>query len=276
MAKYEKKNYNKNKSNNKQQRGSRGKNNRKAPQTLGKRPKHDKLEIKFDPEARKTFLTGASARKQEKRAYGLAMQKVKDRRAKIDQRREEKKAMIEKIEEAERIKKDQLFDDYDSEDDEDNNVKKDKKVEDTTKVEKYEDESTQNQFGGQVIVTTSFGVPSDESDEEDTTIAAITEEDGKGGVKRKIDSEQRFAGSVQKYMAQLQKKMPPKGAKFKAGNGGRAGKKGMHGAQGMIGGNAKDLKMAKKTLSRAEGNNKRGGGTIERGGKRGKKGKGRR
>ena len=41
-----------------------------------KRPRHEKLEIKFDPEARRKYITGLSARKKEKRAFGLAMQKV--------------------------------------------------------------------------------------------------------------------------------------------------------------------------------------------------------
>lgn len=242
------------------QKGNRGKNNRKAPQTLGKRPKHQKLEIKFDPEARREFLTGASSRKKDRRAYGLAMQKVKDRRAKIEQRREEKKALLEQIEEAERRKKDDLFDDYDSGDDEllDGDAKS---REEYTKVQKFEDESTQDQFGGQVIVTTSYGLPSNDSEDEKPTNTK----------PKKVDKEQRFAGSVEKYMAKLQKKMPSKKAKFQNNNNGKAGKKGQHGAQGMIGGNAKDLKMAKRTLSRVEGQSGKRGRGEAGGGRKGKK-----
>jgi hypothetical protein len=251
-------NDNKSKNNNNKQRGSRGKNNRKAPKTLDKRPKHEKLEIKFDPAARREYLTGASSRKNDRRAYGLAMQKVKDRKAKIEQRRDEKEATMEQIEEAERMKKNDLFNDYSSGEEDEEDTKDEG---DATIVQKYEDESTQNQFGGQVIVTTSFGLPEDESDGEDA--------DPK---PKQIDQEQRFAGSVMKYMTKLQKKMPSK----KHQSGSRGGSKGQHGAQGMIGGNSKDLKMAKKSLSRAEGTNgKRGRGGSD-GGKKGKKGKGRR
>ena len=236
-----------------QQKGSKSKKNHKN-QTLSKRPKHQKLEIKFDPQARRQYLTGLSAKKQERRAYGLAMQKVKDRRAKIEERKESKKAMMEQIEEAEKMKNNDLFDDYDSGDESDT-VEKDE--DHNVKVEKFEDQSTQQQFGGQVIVTTSFGIPSDDE--------SVGERAQKIG-KKNVDFEQKFAGNVKKYMDQFKKNMPAKKAKFQ--NRGRAGKKGQHGAEKMIGGNAKDLKMAQKTLSRAQGNSKN-----ERGGKKGKKGK---
>lgn len=255
-----------NKANNDRQRGSRAKNNRKAPKTLGKRPKHEKLEIKFDPEARKNFLTGASSRKNDRRAYGLAMQKVKDRKHKIEQRKEEKQALKEQVEEAERMKNNDLFDDYDSEDELGNgNVDKNGDNENGKVQMTYEDESTQNQFGGHVIVTTSYGIPSDDD-----------ESVGESEKPKNIDTAQRYAGNVEKFMTSLKKKMPSKKAKYQS-SAGKAGHKGMHGAQGMIGGNAKDLKMAKKTLSRVEGNSSRGkGGGYEGKGKKGKKGKGRR
>jgi len=185
------------------------------------------------------------------------MQKVKDRKAQIEQRKEEKKAMMDQIEEAETMKKRSMFQDYDSDDE---SVEEEDEVD--VKVEMFEDESTQNQFGGQVIVTTSYGLPDDSDDE---------------AVKPKgnnIDMEQRYAGSVKKYVDRLKKKMPAKGAKFTNNNSSaKAGKKGKHGAEGMIGGNSKDLKMAKKTLVRAEGLAKGKGGKTEERGKKGKKGK---
>jgi ribosomal RNA-processing protein 17 len=245
-------------------RGSRGKNTRKAPAPLGKRPKHEKLEIKFDPQKRKEFLTGMSARKQDKRAFGLAMQKVKNRQLKIEDRREEKKALMEQIEEAEKMKMNDLFDDYESSGEESGDEEEEKVQK--TKVHTYGDQVTQNQFGGQVIVTTSFGIPSDDSGDE-----------AKAAPKEKaVDMEQRYAGNVQRYYDKLKKNLPPKGAKFTQGRG---AKKGQHGAEKMIGGNAKDLKMAQKTLSRVQGGSSGGkggrGGGDEKGGKKGKKGKGR-
>ena len=66
--------------------------------------KRGKKEIVFDPEARKAYLRGFSDRKRQRRAFGLAMQKVKDRKAKIDQRKQDKKDELERVEEAERQK----------------------------------------------------------------------------------------------------------------------------------------------------------------------------
>ena len=285
---------NKNKFKNNRQKGSRGKNNRRAPATLSKRPKHQKLEIKFDPEARRSYLTGLSSRKQDRRAFGLAMQKVKDRKAKLEMKREEKKAEMEQIEEAERIKLHDMFGDYDSGsdsggEDSDCEMEEGKKNEndktaaagdgDNNKlnVQTYKGDQIQNQFGGQVIVTTSYGIPSD-----DESLSEINHEISKSkklsnapGEKNKsnsnVDQEQKFAGSVQKYMQQLRKNLPSKKQKFQNQTG-RAGKKGQHGAEKMIGGNAKDLKMAQRTLNRAQGNAKDGKG---RGKGKGKK-KGRR
>lgn len=239
-----------------EQKGNRAKN-KQAPTPMGKRPKHQKLEIKFDPEKRKEYLTGASTRKEERRAYGLAMQKVKNRQAKIEDRREEKRAQMERIEEAEKMKNNDLFDDYDSSGEEsgDEDAGKAQK----TKVETYGDQLTQNQFGGQVIVTTSFGLPDDSDDEANAAPKQKT-----------VDVEQRYAGNVKRYMDQLMKKMPQKGAKFTQS---KSAKKGQHGAEKMIGGNAKDLKMAQKTLMRVEGGKRGRGGGDEKGGKKGKKGK---
>ena len=68
-------------------------------------PRKRKLEITFDLESRNKYITGLSARKKERRAFGLAMQKVKDRKAKIEQRKEDRRIQMEKILEAEKQKK---------------------------------------------------------------------------------------------------------------------------------------------------------------------------
>lgn len=69
-----------------------------------------KREVIFDPEARKAHLRGFSERKRQRRAYGLAMQQVKDRNAKIEQRAKEKKDELARVEEAERQKEELFFD----------------------------------------------------------------------------------------------------------------------------------------------------------------------
>lgn len=50
------------------------------------------LSLVFDPEARREYLTGFSKRKTERRKFGLAMQKVKDRKARLLEREEIRKA----------------------------------------------------------------------------------------------------------------------------------------------------------------------------------------
>ena len=166
-------------------------------------------------------------------------------------------ATMEQIEEAGKMKNNDLFDDYESSGEElvDEDTAKAQKM----KVDTYEDESTQNQFGGQVIVTTSFGIPDDSDDEANAATKQKT-----------VDVEQRYAGNVKRYMYRLIKKMPQKGAKFTQG---RSAKKGQNRAEKMIGGNAKDLKMAQKTLMRVQGGKRGRGGGEENGGKKGKKGK---
>ena len=248
-----------------------------------------KLEITFDPEARREYLTGMSARKKERRVFGLAMQKVKDRKEKLERKKEDRKSRLEQIEEAEKLKrmaKGQGDDDDDDgsdssaseeeSDDGDSSVsstelKKSKKrkksksdhddVEETKKT--YNDAETTNQFGGSVIVTTTYGIPSDD-DSDDPDLQGIVSN------KPHIDEAQRYAGNVKKYMSQVRSNLPSKKRKREVMGGGGGHRKGKHGAADMKGmGSGTDLKMAKKALGRAA---EKGGG-MERGGKKGKKGK---
>ena len=76
------------------------------------RRRGNKREVVFDAEARASHLRGFSERKRQRRAYGLASQRVKDRKAKIEQRREEKKEEMRKVEEKERQKEELLEEQY--------------------------------------------------------------------------------------------------------------------------------------------------------------------
>ena len=252
-----------------------------------------KLEITFDPEARREYLTGMSARKKERRVFGLAMQKVKDRKEKLERKKEDRKSRLERIEEAEKLKRmakgqgdDDDDDDSDSSastsdsegesDDGDASIssterKKSKKrkkskhdheeVEETKKT--YDDAETTNQFGGSVVVTTTYGIPSDD-DSDDPDLQGIVSN------KPHIDEAQKYAGNVKKYMSQVRSNLPSKKRKREVMGGGGGHRKGKHGAADMKGmGSGTDLKMAKKALGRAADK----GGGMERGGKRGKKGK---
>jgi len=261
--------------------------------TTGRRPRHDRLDISFDQVERKQYLTTLSSKKKDRRVFGLAMQKLKDRRARLDMRKEEREAQLEQVEEAERTKGRALVgfnggecessdddddDDNDNEDNEDNEdgdsdggeemteplaisgstntIAGDKANLNTTT---FQDEQTQSQFGGQVIVTTTFGGLSDDDDDDDDN------RQKNNGVDRPnakhADVDQQYAGSVKKYMAQLKRNQPSKKHKRSQGGGGTmamGGKKGQHGAEGMKGmGNAKQLKMAQKIL---RGKQKRSGG----------------
>ena len=248
-------------------RGGRGGGGRSHGGGFGGRRK---LEITFDPEARREYLTGMSARKKERRVFGLAMQKVKDRKEKLERKKEDRKSRLEQIEEAEKLKrmaKGQGDDDDDSDSDSSasgNDSDRESDDGDASVTKKtYNDAETTHQFGGSVIVTTTYGIPSDD-ESDDPDLQGIVSN------KPHIDEAQKYAGNVKKYMTQVRSNLPSKKRKREVMGGGGGHRKGKHGAADMKGmGSGTDLKMAKKALGRAA---EKGGG-MERGGKKGKKGK---
>eukprot|EP00956_Cyclotella_meneghiniana_P010271 scaffold14174_cov46-Cyclotella_meneghiniana.AAC.7 len=139
----------------------------KRPSSSSQSKHHKKLEIKFNPTKRVEYLTGFSARKKERRAFGLAMQKVKDRQAKIDERKDNRDATLEKVEEIERSKAALRYDD-----DDDNASDYDDDAEGEKPLHKknqhtFQDEHTTNHFGGYVSVTTTYGILSDNEEDDD-------------------------------------------------------------------------------------------------------------
>jgi hypothetical protein len=105
---------------------------------------------------------------------------------------------------------------------------------------------THAQFGGEVIVTTTFDLPDDEGDFLPVEPVGGPKHHGTG-----VDVQQRFSGSVKKF---LNDKLPAKKRRMSNSGGGTCRKKGRHGAEGMKGmGSAKDLKLAQKTLNQVRG-----------------------
>lgn len=204
-----------------------------------KRPRHEKLDITFNPEARRQYLTSLSAKKKERRTFGLAMQKVKDRKAKLEEKRETRKAVLQQIEEAENSKQQEIDMANDRLSERLLPLNEDNEVVNKDEVTTYQDQITQSQFGGQVIVTTTFNFSSDDESDNDNTNNI-----------RNVDKEQQYASSVQKYIAQLKGHLPNK--KHKHGDTSKSiCKRGRHGAESMKGmGTSKDFKMAKRTLDR--------------------------
>ncbi len=200
------------------------------------RRKNRGKEIVFDPEERRKYLRGFSERKQQRRSFGLAMQKVKDRLARLDDRREHRKSEIERIEEAERQKRTLLEEALSGTT---TAIKSDHNCE-TMKKEKtatYHDMESTAKWGGQVVVTTKLASLSDESDAEDEMPRKLN-----------IDRRQRYAGDVSKFINQMKGSLP---AKKKLT--GRQPRKGNHGATNMSGiGGAANLKLAKKALSKVQ------------------------
>ena len=224
--------------------------------------KRGKKEIVFDPEARKAYLRGFSDRKRQRRAFGLAMQKVKDRKAKIDQRKQDKKDELERVEEAERQKEELMegeilnlgtFKNYGGSD-VDSNSDDDSKEEAKATLPKgsvlsektYDDKQAERQWGGSVTVTTSVVTLDDDSD----------------------DEEQKHAGNVQRYLDKLKGHMPSKKKQNKSFQ--RKGKNGAAEMRGM--GGSKNLNVAQKVLARTKAKSK--GGSIPN--KRGKRSRNRR
>ena len=254
----------------------KGKSNVKKGGDAGAPPqRHKKVEITFDPTGRREYLTGFSARKKERRAFGLAMQKVKDREAKLVDRKEQREAQLEKIEDIERNKKalrTGLFSHDEHDGGGDNEVNEDVKLSGGGgETRTFQDE----RFGASVSVTTTFGIPLDDDDDEvDKRDFYARKEHGPGHV----DEAQRKAGDVTSYMIAVKGTMGSKKKTGGGGGGGRhGGRKGQHGASTMKGmGNAETLKMAKRTLSKFKSKKGSGDEDRARGGGKGKKGKGRR
>ncbi|KAL3816644.1 hypothetical protein ACHAXA_000822 [Cyclostephanos tholiformis] len=260
--------------------------------------RHKKVEITFDPTGRREYLTGFSARKKERRAFGLAMQKVKDREAKLEERKEQREAQLERIEDIERNKAalrdglrsvpppgDAGEEDDDDDDDDDGGENDDDGVTRRRRgqmgggTRTFQDERTTRLFGGSVSVTTTFGIPLDDDDEDSPAGDEFyaRKEHGPGHV----DEAQKRAGDVANYMTAVKGIMGSKkrGTSAAGGGGGRhGGRKGQHGASTMKGmGNASSLKMAKRTLAKFKSSKKGGGGGDDdrpRGAGKGRKGKG--
>lgn len=210
-------------------------------------------EIVFDPEARGDYLRGFSSRKKQRRAYGLAMQKVKDRQAKLEERAELRKAVEEQVQQAEQQKQ-ELLGEYLSEngvrvnDDDDEEEQSVASTAPLDKVETFND--AQAQWGGDVIVRTSTNIPGDSDEDIDPQPAPK---------KKRKDVEQEYAGHVEKFMSKIQAKMPSK----KKDQGHRH--KGKHGAAGMKGmAKGDDLKLAQKALERSQAKTKKKGGKRRR------------
>ena len=257
-----------------EKRGGGGRHHKGKPSFAPNR--HKKVEVTFNASDRLDYLTGFSKRKKERRAFGLAMQKVKDRQAKVDERKDRREAEMEKIQDIERNKKalrkglagdnDVDGDVSDDNNDSDADETSQKKEQHEKELSTFQDEHTTTQFGGLVSVTTTFGIPDDEDD--DSIEFFKREPHGKSH----IDTEQKKAGDVNTFMEQVKSKMPKKNS------GKRGGKKGQHGASTMSGmGHSATLKMAQKTLKKfkaRDGGGRGGGNERGAGGGKGKKRKG--
>ncbi|KAI2511737.1 Nucleolar protein 12 (25kDa) [Fragilaria crotonensis] len=147
------------------------------------------------------------------------------------------KSELERIEEAERqkstLQEDALIGRVDEVDDVVNTVSIEK-----GKIATYQDETSTEKWGGQVIVTTTLASMSDASDEELQIVK----------VKQSVDKRQRYAGDVSKFINRMKGSLPAKKKTTRS-----QPRKGNHGAANMSGiGGAANLKLAKKALSKVQ------------------------
>jgi len=233
-----------------------------------------KLEISFDKGSRVDYLTGFRKRKEERRTFGLAMQKVKDRREKLEKRSEDREARKKEKDESMVMSSSDVGDGDDDGDcdDNDHKSKRRKKADVEVDVTNYADADTVQTFGGDVSVSISHGLPSDsEEEEEDRLLTSRYNEPS----KHTNDAEQRYAGNVEKYVNQLKGNLPSKKKNKQDGKKVWKGK-GKHGAAEMSGmGGGGGVKMAKKMLGRFEeaGRDAKGGGSKGHKGRKGGGGK---
>ena len=258
-------------------RKKKEKSKHKMPSSMIKRG--NKREVVFDPEARKAHLRGFSERKRERRAFGLAMQKVKDRKAKIEQRASDKKDELQRIEEAEQQKQQSMdamvclssaaSNSFDSDNDGNSNSDNKERTEKRQQLSEgvvhtkiYDDIRTESTWGGQVTVITSVVELDDDTDDEDATTKNFRN-------PKSIDKAQKYAGNVQRYMDELKGNMP---GKKNRDNGHKARRKGKNGAAEMKGvGGSGNLKIASKLLHKSKDRRLMGGSTRSKRGKRKKR-----
>ncbi|CAM9224962.1 unnamed protein product [Pylaiella littoralis] len=141
--------------------------NRKNSKAGGKKPR---VEVVFDPDARKDYLTGFHKRKQARRRFGLAMQEIKDRKERLEERKERREALKERREEL-GVREDLDSFDIKAKAREQAKAKADEQVE-----VDFKDCHTQAMFGDTVTVTTVVGIP-DSDDEEDARETARLEKE---------------------------------------------------------------------------------------------------
>jgi hypothetical protein len=211
-----------------------------------------KTEITFDPESRKDYLQGFSQRKQQRRAFGLAMQKVKDRKAKLEKRAERKEALHEQMEQAEQQKAQVLESMLDSQPNEWWKISLPTKplldLETVDNVKLYQDTETKSCWGGEVIVTTSTKMPGEEEDSVDDTNNNNNKKKKKEPfLKKGKDVAQEYAGNVERFIHELKGNMPGKKKKTTS----IVKVKGKHGAAKMKGMGG-DLKTAQRILKQAQ------------------------
>ncbi|KAM3569673.1 hypothetical protein VYU27_008231 [Nannochloropsis oceanica] len=204
------------------------------------------LSLVFDPEARREYLTGFSKRKTERRKFGLAMQKVKDRKARLLEREEIRKA------------KQDAWDELPASVKEADEMAFGRKGgggergEEVVEEVVYDDQYTTSTFGESVMVTTFLGIPStgEEGEEEEGggEVLAMVRGERKGDG---VDREQLHAGSVARFKKILTGNMPAKTKR----KGGREGTR-------------ENISGSYMPKGKGKGEDEGGGG-----GKRGKKGK---
>eukprot|EP00588_Corethron_pennatum_P008534 CAMPEP_0194267458 /NCGR_PEP_ID=MMETSP0169-20130528/1946_1 /TAXON_ID=218684 /ORGANISM="Corethron pennatum, Strain L29A3" /LENGTH=267 /DNA_ID=CAMNT_0039008291 /DNA_START=102 /DNA_END=901 /DNA_ORIENTATION=+ len=231
------------------------KTNRKRKDALTGGTRRKKVEVSFDIDERREYLTGFSKRKKARRVFGLAMQKVKDRKDRLEERKERREAKEDRIQELERQRKiqrgEKLLSDSGSESDsaDDGDDKgtaggvpgpAGASAPVTTT---YASAPIHDRFGGCVVVTTTPGLPPDSDDEANARYVELRDAMAQ---RKGVDADQRKLNSATAYTRALEGSLPGKKKSQKKWSG-----KGMHGAQHMKGmGGATGVKSAKKVLSR--------------------------
>jgi len=269
---------------NKNGRNIKGKKGNFKSHSKGEPKKRQKVEIKFDPASRLDYIAGLSSRKKKRRAFGLAMQKVKDRQSRLEDRKEKRAAEMENIKERERQQDayNNLHEESDNDDSDDNNSEIEKEISQNHVKDEHEvsnegptfdiicnkpvhkvplaqgtDQKEENiqvttalselHGGKRVTITTTFGLPEQDGSDEEAE-KTFQEQSQK---RRRFDEQQRDAGNVKRYLKQMKGNLPQR--KKKHHENAPVKRKGNHGASNMSGmGGAANLQAAKRTLMGAE------------------------
>ncbi len=158
---------------------------------------YERKEILFDKKERSDYLSGFHKRKQERRKYGLALQKLKDRKARIEGRKEAQEKAKKELQELSNA------------DESDGPIEEELPGCGSKEVYTFVDDCTRASFGGEVTVEVKMGaIEGDNEDEEEARDEKLQRVRKERAMKAREKEEEQW--SLRELVKKVGASMPPK------------------------------------------------------------------